>query len=125
MSKKGEPCINIDETVELLNNKNTTFEKMCEFVYFYIEEYQTSKQELYLKKLKSAFTGPLNERELDQQSRKILTRIEKDVSDFVSVFIPNSIDVVLDAKNEKRFKTKTGVNNFLSILCAIKEANLV
>ena len=119
--------IDIIEAVRLANNKKTTVDDLCKFIYKEIKSYQEDRELHYLEQLKFEFEGAENKKVTDEfastQADKIGQKIEKDVKSFSVVYAKNSIDAVLDAINAKQFKTKQGPLNLLILLSTLQEMN--
>jgi hypothetical protein len=116
-------CINIEEAIQLVNKRGTTLDEVCRFIYQDIEDFQSSREEFYLKELKNEFDGDINSITADEISDKIFHKIQKDTKSFSISYSKKSIDSVLDAMNQKRFKYKKGSENLLILLCSLKELN--
>ena len=59
----------------------------------------------------------------DDHATTMLEKIQKDVIKFTNSYANKSIDVVLDAINENKFKTKQSSNNLLVLLDTLREIN--
>ena len=118
--------IDIDEAVRLVNKRGTTLEEICRFIYNDVETFQNSRESFYLKELKSEYendTALLTEELLEEISDKIFHKIQRDTKAFSIAYAELSIDSVLDAINQSRFKYKRGSENLLTLLCSLKELN--
>ena len=116
--------INIEEAVQLVNKKGTTFEQVCDFIHRDVEQYQNSRETFYLEELKDEFNGEMHEisEDLsDEITNKIYNNIQKDTKKFYVTYSTNSIDLVLDAMNQKKFKYKKGPQNLLILLSSLRE----
>ncbi len=118
--------INIEEAIRLVNKRGTTLDEVCKFIYNDIENYQNSRERFYLQELKNEFDGDIDsvtEEMSDEITEKIFHKIQKDTKNFSISYSKESVDVVLDAINQKRFKYKKGSENLLVLLCSLREIN--
>jgi hypothetical protein len=119
--------IDIKEAIELVNKKTTTVDRLCHFLYSDIETFKESREAHYLEQFKEEFTsgehGTNLEKVADEQTDIIFRKIQKDTKEFASKYAEKSIDLVLDAKNQNKFKTKRGFENLLVLLSTLKEIN--
>lgn len=118
--------INIDRAVKLVNDRSTTMDDLCKFIYKEIEKYQKEREKYHLEQLKIEHgdSDQRFEKEfISEQANKIEKKIQKEVKTFSLNYAKKSIDVVLDAINLKRFKTKTGPRNLLILLTTLQETN--
>ncbi len=118
--------INIEEAICLVNKRGTTLDEVCKFIYQDIEDFQTSREKFYLQELKNEFDGDIDsvtEELSDEISDKIFHKIQKDTKNFSISYSKESVDAVLDAINQKRFKYKKGSENLLVLLCSLREIN--
>jgi len=116
-------CVNIEEAVRLVNKRGTTLDEVCRFIYQDIEDFQNSRENFYLQELKNEFHEDIDSTTADEISDKIFHKIQKDTKTFSINYAKNSIDIVLDAMNQKRFKYKKGSENLLVLLCSLRELN--
>jgi hypothetical protein len=116
-------CIDIEEAVRLVNKRGTTLDEVCRFIYQDIEDFQNSREKFYLQELKNEFHEDIDSTTADKISDKIFYKIQKDTKTFSINYAKNSIDIVLDAMNQKRFKYKRGSENLLVLLCSLRELN--
>ncbi len=120
------PHIDIEEAIRLVNKRGTTLDEVCKFIYQDIENFQNSREKFYLQELKNEFNGDIDsvtEEMSDEISDKIFHKIQKDTKNFSVSYSKESVDVVLDAINQKRFKYKKGSENLLVLLCSLRELN--
>ena len=118
--------INIEEAIRLVNKRGTTLDEVCKFIYKDIENYQNSREKFYLQELKNEFNDDIDsvtEEMSDEISDKIFHKIQKDTKNFSVSYSKESVDAVLDAINQKRFKYKKGSENLLVLLCSLREIN--
>lgn len=118
--------IDIDEAVKLINSRKTTIDSLCKFIYSNIKDYQEEREAHYLEQLKFEYENSeenIHEELVSEQAAKIEQKIEKDVKTFSVNYAKSSIDIVLDAMNAKRFKTKIGPQNLLVLLTTLQEMN--
>lgn len=118
--------INIDQAIKLTNSRKTTIDDLCKFIYSEIKEYQEERELHYLEQIRFEYEGSSENVDDDfasEQADKISQKVEKDVKAFSVTYAKNSIDVVLDAINAKRFKTKIGPQNLLVLLTTLQEMN--
>jgi glutamyl-tRNA reductase len=118
--------INIEEAICLVNKRGTTLDEVCKFIYQDIEDFQNSREKFYLQELKNEFNGDIDsvtEEMSDEISDKIFHKIQKDTKNFSISYSKESVDAVLDAINQKRFKYKKGSENLLVLLCSLREIN--
>jgi glutamyl-tRNA reductase len=120
--------IDIEEAIRLVNKRGTTLDEVCKFIYQDIENFQNSREKFYLQELKNEFNGDIDsvtEEMSDEISDKIFHKIQKDTKNFSVSYSKESVDAVLDAINQKRFKYKKGSENLLVLLCSLRELNEV
>lgn len=119
--------IDMDKATRLVNNKKTTVDDLCKFVYEGIKKFQEEREHYYLEQIKFEFNNstkePLEEEFTTVQADAITKKIVKDTQIFSVTYAKNSIDAVLDAINQKRFKNKTGPQNLLVLLSTLQEMN--
>jgi hypothetical protein len=119
-------CINIEKAIQLANKRGTTLDEVCKFIYQDIERFQSSREKFYLQELKNEFNGnvdSITEEISNEITDKIFSKIQKDTKTFSVKYAKNSIDIVLDAMNQKKFKYKKGPENILVLLCSLRELN--
>jgi len=120
-------CIDIERAVEIVNKRSTTVDQLCKFIYKDIQAYQDSREDFYLRE----FEDQHNEKHLskdihdvaDDCANFVLNKILKDTKSFSIKYSTESIDAVLDAMNQKRFKTVKGSESLLILLSTLKEMN--
>lgn len=120
-------CIDIERAVEIVNKRSTTVDQLCKFIYKDIQAYQDSREDFYLRE----FEDQHNEKHLskdihdvaDDCANFVLNKILKDTKLFSIKYSTESIDAVLDAMNQKRFKTVKGSESLLILLSTLKEMN--
>lgn len=119
--------IDIEQAIKLVNKRTTTVDQLCRFISSDIENYKESREAYYLEQFKQEFSDGIHKKDLDkiadEQADKIHQKIQKDSKSFVATYTEKSIDLVLDAKNEKKFKTKKGFEAILVLLSTLKEMN--
>jgi hypothetical protein len=122
-----EKHINIEKALKLANNKTTTIEKLCEFIMSDIQAFKDSREVFYLEQFKEEFLNQKHGNSIDavadEQSSLIFDKIQKDTKKYTAKYAQDSIDCVLDAKNQKKFKTKIGFESLLVLLSTLKEIN--
>ena len=118
--------IDVTKAVELLNDKKTTVDDMCKFVYSDIQSFQISRENFYMDEFKREFEGAsISDKEAlaKTETDKMVNKIKKEVRRHSLEYAAKSIDMILDAMNDKRFKTKKQPKTFLTVLCTLKEMN--
>ena len=114
--------IDIEKAVVLLNSKKTTVDELCKFLFADIEQFKDTREAVYMKEFKQDCEDQKVDPNLgDVYVEEMYTKIQKDIVKFVNTYADASIDKVLDAINEKKFKSKRGVNNLLVLLSTMKE----
>lgn len=119
--------INIEEAIKLTNKRSTTVNTLCQFIFKDVKEFQNSRETFYLNELKEQVESKFlvvtdsNLVHQDKIAEKILKKIEADSKKFCKNYANQSIDNVLDAINEKKFKSKTAAENLLILLVALKD----
>ena len=119
-------CIDIEKALELVNKRNITVDQLCNFIYKDIQAYQDSREEFHLHEFKDEHSSP-NSKKLElyevaeECAQYLLDKITKDTRNFSIIYASESIDCVLDAMNQKRFKTAKGSESLLILLCTLKE----
>jgi hypothetical protein len=120
--------MDIEKAIEIVNKRNTTVDRLCKFIYIDIQDYQNTREKFHLQEFKEnpvCFnTKKLNQRDAsDEHAQYLLNKITEDTRKFSIRYASESIDCVLDAINQKRFKTKRGPENLLVLLSTLKEMN--
>mgnify|MGYP000034194500 CR=1 FL=1 len=120
-------CINIVKALELVNKRNTTVDQLCKFIYKDIQAYQDTREEFYLQEFKDQHNGKNLSKNLQDVAEDcasfVLNKILKDTKIFSIKYSNESMDLVLDAMNQKRFKTAKGSESLLILLSTLKEMN--
>jgi hypothetical protein len=115
--------MNIKKAISLINDKNTTIEKVCIFITNDVMEYQNKRENFYIQEFKEQcelqFITPENDL-YTRAAEKITHNIDKDTQKFIIKYTDLAIDALLDSYNNKKITSKNGFNNFLSILTALK-----
>lgn len=118
--------ISIEQAIKLAGDRKTTVDDLCKFIYSDIKDYQEERELYYLEQLKQEY-GNVSKEEISEiaseQAEKIAQKVEKDIKKYSFQYAKDSIDVVLDAMNEKKFKTKKGSTNLLVLLATLQEMN--
>jgi hypothetical protein len=118
--------IDIEKAIELVNKKSTTLEQVCKLIYKDIEDFQDKREDFYMHEIKDEYEGTFTEVS-DELAEKItddiFEKIQKDSRKFAIEYAKKSIDSVLDAMNQKKFKYKKGPNNLLTLLQSLQELN--
>lgn len=116
--------MDIDKAVALMNKKTTSVDDVCKFLFSVVEDYQNSREEFYMEQLKEQHENSskrMNKDDIDDIADEIANKIENDTKKFVPGYVNSSIDKVLDAMNQKRFRTKKASTNLLVLLTTLKE----
>lgn len=121
-------CINIEKAIEFVNKRNLTVDQLCNFIYKDIQAYQDSREEFHLQEFKDQhgavnFKNSKSDDNVTDCAQYLLDKITKDTQTFSIKYASESIDCVLDAMNQKKFKTKKGPENLLVLLSTLKEMN--
>jgi hypothetical protein len=121
-------CIDIEKAIEIINKRNTTVDQLCNFLYKDIQAYQDSREKFHLQEFKDQCESS-NIRQIDTEenlkdsAQYLLDRITTDTKNFCVTYASESIDCVLDAMIQKKFKTKKGYDSLLVLLSTLKEMN--
>lgn len=118
--------IDIEKAVSLINDKKTSTDDMCRFIYEDILQYQNSRENFYMDEFKEEFgLANISDKKnfAKAETEKMILKIKKDVQKYSIEFAIHSTDMILDAMNEKRFKTKKRLKTFLVLLCTLKEVS--
>lgn len=118
--------IDVDAAMKLLRKRTTTVDDVCKFIYKDITEYQDSREIFYLEELKKEVQSNKKlptEDITEKVAEDIVLKIEKDVKRFILEYASKSLDCVLDAINEKRFRSKKNLELLLTLLSSLKEIN--
>lgn len=116
----------LEEAIKLINQRNVTVDEMCKFIYTNIAEFQTSREDFYINEFKAEFgLSKIPDKNLfaKKESKKMIEKIERDVKRYSIEYATQFIDLILDAINEKQFKSKKNPKTFLTVLCSLKEIN--
>jgi hypothetical protein len=115
--------IDVEKAIKLINNRCTTLDEICKFIYADIKEYQNERENLRLEEFRMEHLGEKDDviEYQEEYTQELVKKIENDVKCFSVKYAENSIDVVLDAINQKRFKTKKRPKAFLALLCTLRE----
>jgi hypothetical protein len=121
-------CIDIEKAIEIVNKRNTTIDQLCKFIYNDIQDYQDTREEFHLQEFKDQHGSPNSKKfeshnSMTDCAQYLLDKITKDTQNFSIKYASESIDRVLDAMNQKRFKTKKGSESLLILLSTLKEIN--
>jgi hypothetical protein len=119
-------CVDIEKAIDIVNKRNTTVDQLCNFIYKDIQAFQDSREEFHLQEFKTKHYNS-KKHEVDDDIRDcaqyLLDKITKDTREFSITYASNSIDCVLDAMNQKKFKTAKGSESLLVLLSTLKEMN--
>lgn len=119
--------IDIEQAIKLANKRTTTVDELCRFITSDVEKYKEEREVFYLEQFKQKFSKGIYKKDLDkiadEQADEIFQKIRQDTVKFSIEYARKSIDLVLDAKNEKKFKTKKGFEAVLILLSTLKEIN--
>lgn len=116
--------MDIDAAVKLMNKKGTTVDDICKFLFSKVEDFQNSREDFYMEQLKEKHENSprkMNKDDIDEIADDITIKIEKDTKKFIPEYVSKGIDNVLDAMNQKKFRTKKGSTNLLVLLQTLKE----
>lgn len=118
-------CIDIEKAIELANKRTTTVDQLCNFIYKDIQAFQDSREDFHLQEFKNQQYNSTNSENLEVEdcAQHLLDKITKDTRKFSVAYASDSIDCVLDAMNQKRFKTVKGSESLLILLSTLKEMN--
>lgn len=118
--------IDIEKALNIVNKRNTTVDQLCNFIYKDIQAFQDSREEFHLQEFKDQH-GSLNKlksyTDTVDCAQYLLDKITKDTRNFSIAYASRSIDCVLDAMNQKKFKTAKGSESLLILLSTLKEMN--
>lgn len=122
----NNPSIDIANTITLINKRKTTIDELCKFLFLDIKKFQEEREQFYLGKFqadcKNGYVEP-NMQKSQEHADRIFELIQRDTRIFSLKYANNSIDKVLDAINENKFKSKLGYTNLLILLTSMKELN--
>jgi hypothetical protein len=116
--------LDINQVINLANKRNLTLDEACKYIFGFIQSFQDKREEIYLQEFKERCQLKLikySDEMADELAREIKSKIEKDVIDFAPKFATSSIDKILDAMNENRFRTKKGPAYLIVLLTTLKE----
>ena len=119
-------CININKIIELINSKKTTLNDLCKFIFSDTQAFYEEREKSHLAQFKlDCQNGYIDMDMLKSQdySSVIFERIQTELKRFSLKYAINSIDEVLDAINQNKFKSKMGYKNLLVLLTSMKELN--
>jgi|688.fasta_scaffold322425_3 hypothetical protein len=118
--------IDIDKAISLLNNKKTTIGTLCEFLYTDIKLFQDKRESFYLNEFKTKCEQGYVEIDVaysEEFADQMFELIQEDTRVFSLNYAAKSIDIVLDAMNQRKFKSVASYNNLLVMLTSLKELN--
>lgn len=118
--------INIEEAIKLVRKRKTSVDDLCKFIYKDIADYQNEREDYYFDEFKREFNYNKKtsiEEVADDHADLMIQKIERDVKLFTIGYAVASMDAVLDAINEKRFKPKRGAETLLILLDSLKQLN--
>jgi hypothetical protein len=119
--------IDVEQAIKLVNNRKTTVEDVCALIQADINKFQEEREKKYLSDLadnvKEKVTSKNTNELAEKYSEKIYQKIKKDIKEFCIKYANESIDSILDAMNQKRFRYKKGPINVLVLLSSLKELN--
>lgn len=116
--------MDIDKAVALMNKRGTSVDDVCKFLFSVVEDYQNSREDFYMEQLKEKHENSsrrMAKEDVDDIADEIANKIEKDTKKFVESYVDKSTDKVLDAMNQKKFRTKKASTNLLVLLQTLKE----
>jgi len=116
--------LDIEKAVSLVNKKSTTVDDVCKLLFEAVTNFQDSRENYHLQELKERHQRDsikLSSDSAEQIADEISAKVEKEVKRFVPTYVDKSIDGVLDAMNEKKFRTKKGPKSLLLLLATLKE----
>ena len=121
-------CVDIEKAIEFVNKRNTTVEQLCKLIYTDIQAFQDSREKFHLQEFKDQHGSPNSKKfesnnSMTDCAQYLLDKITKDTQNFSIKYASESMDCVLDAINQKRFKTKKGSESLLILLSTLKEIN--
>ena len=90
-----------------------------------IDAYTKQREDYYLEEIKNQLeqgTITSSTNMADQYADKIYKDVEADIKRFVSAYVEEAIDIILDAKIGNRFKSKKSFGNLLIIFTSMKES---
>jgi hypothetical protein len=115
--------IDVEHIVKLLNSKKTTLQELCDVITNDIQAFRLSRENFHLQEFKEQNDTELNEYEYDIISREIIKRVESEVKKYIIGYTTQSIDSVLDAINDKKFKYKRSATNFIVLLTKLRDSD--
>lgn len=118
--------INLQKAITLVNANTTTVKELCEFVFKDIQHFQQLRETFYMQELRERVkngSAPslLDSTNLTEEATEMLIKIQNDTNHYSFSYAISSMDKILDAMNQKQFKTKQGPAALLSLLCSLKE----
>lgn len=116
--------MDIEKVINLVNSKKTTVDDICAMLFGDVIRFQDEREEFYLQDLKDQHEAgvlAVDPSEAESFADRIYEKIEIEVCAFVKKYADKAIDDVLDAMNQKRFRTKMGPTNLLVLLTTLKE----
>lgn len=116
--------MDIEKAIKLVNSKKTTIDDVCSVLFSDVIRFQDEREEFYLQELKDQHEAgvlDVDPSKAEEFANRIYEKIEIEVCTFVKKYTDKAIDDVLDAMNQKRFRTKMGPTNLLVLLTTLKE----
>ena len=101
-------------------------QELCVFLFKDIVKYQNKREAFYLKQFKTdCINGYVDIDKSNSQefADEMYAKIQNDTKTFASNYSSASIDLVLDAANQNKFKNKLGYKNLLVLLTSLKNLN--
>ena len=117
--------LDIEHVITLANSKSATVGNIFEMVAEDIDAYTKQREDYYLEEIKNQLeqgTITSSTNMADHYADKIYNDVEADIKRFVSAYVEEAIDIILDAKIGNRFKSKKSFGNLLIIFTSMKES---
>lgn len=116
--------LDIEKAISLVNKKSTTVDDVCKLLFEAVINFQDSRENYHLQELKEKHQRDsieINSESAEEIADEISAKVEKEVKKFIPTYVDTGIDGVLDAMNQKRFRTKRGPKSLLLLLTTLKE----
>lgn len=118
--------MNVEKALSLINNKKTTIDDVCKFVFKDIAAFQDERESFYIQEFKNNHDGDSGSVRSDAYTTRIAEKIsdntERDTKVFVREYVTTSIDTLLDEYNNGKVKIKNGIKNFMVLLTQVKDS---
>jgi hypothetical protein len=127
-STKLKLNLEIKDWIKLVNSKVLlTLDQCCQLIYKDILLYQNFLEKRYLNEFTETISREKFAQDFDsfadEQTEIIYEKMQKEVKQFSINYANKSIDLILDAINDKTLKNKNNCDIILIVLNTLKEIN--